>query len=206
MLPLILGVGGYWLLGIEIQENLSLYYHTPLRDIFVGIMFSIGLFLFCYIGSSPWENWTGNLACVAAIGIALFPIDPHADPLHQVTVAGWMHTMFGGVFFTCITIFSVHHFPHNEPEDDSKEWLLSRVQIFRLSGAVLVGSVTVMGLYLFGLDREARQSMSDWNVIFWGEWVAIWAFAIAWLVKGRTLLMMLDGLAAAQSLRSRIRD
>lgn len=46
-LPILLGPVGWLVFGIEIQDNLSSYYHTALRDIFVGAMCAIGIFLFC---------------------------------------------------------------------------------------------------------------------------------------------------------------
>ena len=74
LLPIILGPFGFFVMGIEIQDNMSSYYHTPLRDIFVGIMCAMGIFLFCYHGYDVFENWTGNLACASAIGVALCPL------------------------------------------------------------------------------------------------------------------------------------
>lgn len=37
LLPLALVLGG-WFAGVPIQDNMSSYYHTPLRDIFVGML------------------------------------------------------------------------------------------------------------------------------------------------------------------------
>lgn len=50
LLPIVLGPVGWLVFGIEIQDNMSSYYHTPLRDVFVGSMCAIGIFLFCYRG------------------------------------------------------------------------------------------------------------------------------------------------------------
>ncbi|MFK7767914.1 MAG: hypothetical protein AB8B55_11885 [Mariniblastus sp.] len=200
-LPIILGPGGWLFLGVEIQENMSSYYHTPMRDIFVGVMCAIGLFLFCYVGTTQFENWTGNLGCVAAIGVALFPIDAGADPLFQATFIGYLHTLFGGLFFLTLALFSIYHFPHSEPEDDSDQWNWGRNEIFRTSGATLLLSVAAMVFFLFVLDRPTRDRLSEWDFIFWGEWIAVWAFAIAWLVKGRTVLLLLESLEAVKTLK-----
>ena len=201
MLPIILGPIGLLFFGIDIQENMSSYYHTSLRDVFVGVMCAIGLFLFCYVGSTKFENWTGNLGCLAAIGVALFPTDANSDPLVQSTMAGYAHTAFGGLFFLTLALFSVYHFPHNEPEDDSTKWDLGRKSIFWLSGFVLLTSVAAMGVFLFVLSQETREILSQWNFIFWGEWIAVWAFAIAWLVKGRTTSLILESLETLKSLK-----
>ena len=73
LLPIVLGPIG-WLMGIDIQDNMSSYYHTPLRDVFVGTLSAIGIFLFCYRGNDWIENWTANLGCVFALGVALCPL------------------------------------------------------------------------------------------------------------------------------------
>lgn len=200
LLPLMLGPIGFFLLGIDIQQNMSCYYHTALRDVFVGILFAIGLFMFCYVGSTQFENWTGNLGCLAAIGIALCPIDYGSDPLQQRTIAGYIHTMCGGVLFTCMGLFSLWHFPASEPEDENRVWDDRRRLVFRATGIVLFCSLLVMAIYLFALDSRQREQLGRWNVIFWGEWVAIWAFAIAWLVKGRTVAGILNGVEAVKAL------
>jgi len=48
---------GWFVFGIEIQDNISTYYYTPLRDVIVGAMCAIGIFLFCYRGYDWIESW-----------------------------------------------------------------------------------------------------------------------------------------------------
>ncbi len=64
-LPIVLGPIG-WLMGIPIQDNMSSYYHTPLRDVFVGTLCAISVFMFVYRGYSAIENWTANFGCLSA--------------------------------------------------------------------------------------------------------------------------------------------
>lgn len=53
------------------------YYHTGLRDIFVGTMCVIGVFLFCYRRHDWIEKWTANVGCVSAVGVAISENEPH---------------------------------------------------------------------------------------------------------------------------------
>ena len=85
-LPIILGPIGWLVFDIPFQDNISSYYHTVLRDVFVGSMCGIGIFLFCYRGYDWIESWTANIGCVSAIGVALFPLDANSDPLIQKSV------------------------------------------------------------------------------------------------------------------------
>ena len=54
LLPIVLGPVGWLVFGIEIQDNMSSYYHTPLRDVFVGSMCAIGVAVHrCSCGYPP---------------------------------------------------------------------------------------------------------------------------------------------------------
>lgn len=187
LLPVVLAVAG-WALGIEIQDNMSSYYHTPLRDVFVGSLCAIGIFLFCYRGYDWIERWTGNFGCLSALGLALFPTDANSDPLYQQSVAGLLHSVCGGVFFTTLAFYSLYHFPRTVGGDEEAEpHELERNLIYRGSGIVILLSSAAMGVYLLLPDDGLRVSLNRYNFLFWGEWVAVWAFAAAWLTKGRAI-------------------
>ena len=188
LLPLVLGPFGYLVLGIEIQDNMSSYYHTPLRDVFVGAMCAMGIFLFCYHGYDAVENWTSNLACLSAIGIALCPLDFNSDPLHQSTIVGYIHTLSGGVFFTTLAVFSLLHFPRGHFGLRLKTRDGQRDGIYVVSGVTILGCMSLMGIHLFVLPNDAKATLNHFGFIFWMEWIAVWAFSAAWLVKGQALL------------------
>ncbi len=188
MLPLILGPFGYFVLGIEIQDNMSSYYHTPMRDIFVGVMCAMGIFLFCYHGYDTFENWTGNFACASAFGVALCPLDANSDPLHQSTLAGYVHTVSGGVFFLTLAIYSLYHFPRGHFGLRLVTRNEQRDATYFASGVTILGCMFIMGIQLFLIPESAKAFLNRWNTLFWLEWVAVWAFAGAWLVKGDALL------------------
>jgi len=44
-----------------------------MRDVFVGALCAIALFMFYYCGHDKWDNWVGHAAGFFAIGVALFP-------------------------------------------------------------------------------------------------------------------------------------
>ncbi len=188
LLPLVLGPGG-WLLGIPFQDNISSYYHTGLRDVFVGTMSAIGVFLLCYRGYDWIENLTSNVGCVAALGVALCPLDANSDPLLQKSLAGYLHTLSGGVFFSTLAFYSLYHFPRSTatgPEVEPHAW--ERNFIYRSTGIVIVLSMLAMGVYLFLLTSFWKQRANNFHFLFWMEWIAVWAFAAAWLTKGRVIM------------------
>jgi hypothetical protein len=71
--PLMLWLVGKVALGIPTQTSLSAYYHSDLRDVFVGVLCAIGFCLFLYKGFSRSEDWALNIAGALAVGIASFP-------------------------------------------------------------------------------------------------------------------------------------
>ncbi len=189
LLPIVLGPVGWLAFGIVIQDNMSSYYHTALRDVFVGSMCAIGIFLFCYRGYDWIESWTANLGCVSALGVALFPLDANSDPLHQRSILGYLHSVSGGIFFLTLAFYSLYHFPSSgskgqEPAPHESQ----RNFIYRSSGVVILLSMAAMGAYLFLLTAGWKRRFNDYNFLFWMEWVAVWAFAAAWLTKGRAIL------------------
>ncbi|APZ90980.1 hypothetical protein [Fuerstiella marisgermanici] len=188
LLPVVLGPGG-WLLGIEFQDNMSSYYHTGLRDVFVGTLCGIGIFLFCYRGQDRLEDWTANIGCISALGIALCPLDPNSDPLVQKTIAGYLHSVSGGVFFLTLAVYSLFHFPRpGTAEEDETPHVAERNFIYRTSGIVILLSMMAMGAYLLLLPKAWKHWLNEYNFLFWGEWIVLWAFAAAWLTKGRTIV------------------
>jgi len=198
LLPVILGPVGWLIFGIEIQDNMSSYYHTPLRDVFVGTLCAIGIFLYCYRGYGWIENWTANIGCAAALGVALFPLDYASNPLHQTSVVGYLHTISGGTFFLTLAFYSLYHFPsrhenaeatHSRHENaEATQHDFERNFVYRTSGIVILASMLAMGVYLFLLSDHWKQTLDGYNFLFWMEWVALWSFAAAWLAKAHTIV------------------
>ncbi|HEV7279870.1 MAG TPA: hypothetical protein VGN57_06610 [Pirellulaceae bacterium] len=188
VLPVVLGPVG-WLLGIEIQDNISSYYHTGMRNVFVGAMCAIGGFLFCYRGADRIETLSARFGCISALGVALFPLDANSDPLLQKTLTGYLHSLSGGAFFLTLAIYSLYHFPRStekRSEHEPHPW--ERLFIYRASGVVIVLSMLAMGTFLALLPGRWKAELNDYHFLFWMEWIAIWAFAGAWLTKGRAMV------------------
>lgn len=188
LLPVALAVGG-WLAGVEIQDNMSLYYHTPMRDLLVGMLCTLGVFLFCYRGHDRVENWTANLACVFALGLAFLPTDAGSDPLRQGTVVGLLHTVCGGGFFLTLAYYALFHFPSTKPTyQEGEPHPAQRNLLYRLSGLLILLCMIVMGAYLLVLPEPWTAYADRYHALFWLEWIAVWSFASAWLIKGRIII------------------
>jgi hypothetical protein len=66
-----------------IPGSLSGFYYTHMRNLFVGAMCAVGVFLAAYRGHDRWDDRLTNLAGLAAICIALFPTLPPGYKAHK---------------------------------------------------------------------------------------------------------------------------
>ncbi len=210
--PVVLWVGGWAIAGVPMQANLSAYYHTPLRDVFVGLLVTQAALFFCYRGHDRAEDWTANLAGVFALGLAFFPIDVMGEgssPMVPRSIVGLVHTISGGGFFLTLAIYSLLHFPRTASGPEHEPHPVQRQWLYRLGGGSILLSMVAMGVYLMILPPTWRAVADAMHALFWLEWVAIWSFAAAWLLKGRVIVLDLAvnlGVAAGSRLLARATD
>ncbi len=48
--------------------------------------------------------------------------------------------------------------------------------------------MVAMGGYLFLLPGDWKVLFNRYNFLLWMEWIAVWAFAAAWLTKGHAIV------------------
>ena len=190
MLPLVLIVGG-WLTNNRLEPSISDFYHTTMRDVFVGSLFAIGIFLISYKGyqreEGEWisDDWVATLAGTAAFGLALFPNESQAAvTFSQVAlglkVSSMFHYTSALTFFVCLGVFCYFKFPKT-----SKPF---RRRIYLWCGHVILVAtvlITITSYFKVKGSPEVRAFVIDWNLVLWLEAIGIWAFAISWLTKGK---------------------
>ena len=174
-LPFVLPLGNLLLTGEGLRSSLSSYYYTGMRDVFVGSLCAIGVFLFCYRYQRS-DDLLANAAGVAAIGVALFPTRPEG-PVSTVRIAiGWVHLTFAVVFFALLAWFCLVLFTRDDGTPTPRKAL--RNGVYRTSGIVIVACLVLAAVTAaLGLDA-----------LFWLESLAVFAFGVAWFVKGDTVL------------------
>lgn len=176
-LPLILAVFGLLIFDTSIQHTVSSYYHTAVRDIFVGMLFAISVGLLTYRGYDWRDNVFTNIASVLAIGVALFPTD--ADP-ETSSIIGTIHLVCAGGFFTVLIYIAGWLFTKSNPSTPAK---ILRIRLYKLCACVM--GVALLLMFTFYLVPDGlRDQLKPYNPVFYLEALAIMAFGIAWLVKG----------------------
>lgn len=188
LLPFVLIIGGSLLFGLSVQDTVSDYYHTGMRDVFVGTLCAMGVFLYSYNGYSRKDNRAGNLASLFVIATALFPTTPIA-PSPLAATLGKIHVISAVSYFLTLAYFSLILFTKTDPLQPPTPQKLKRNKVYRICGYTILGAIALIALYLFTTSQATREVISEsFDPIFWLESVAIFAFGISWYVKGEGLL------------------
>jgi len=193
-LPLLLLLAG-WPLG-AMEPAISDYYHTLLRDIFVAVMSTIGVFLICYTGYRPEpdlrlsDDVVTTVAGVAALMVVFLPnqgtmitsLEPRALGQHVVGVraSDMLHNLAATTFLLCM--------PFSGGAGGARTASPGRRWIFRACAAVIVAA-TVAVIAAACVRRLGSPDQAafviEHQLIFWFQALGVWAFSVGWLVKGR---------------------
>lgn len=173
LFPLVLAGGGSLWAGEPLLASFSDYYHTGMRNIFVGVIFAIGAFLFLYKGFSGLENHVLDAAGFLALCVAMLPARLPGAP-H--TLASRLHTAAAILFFLCIAYVAVFRASDTLPLVGDAAAAAWYDGLYRLYGAGMILSPVSAWVAdtLFGSGRY----------IFFLELLGVWAFAAFWITKG----------------------
>lgn len=181
----------------DLQASISAYYHysaagpSPygggtMRDLFVGVLWAVGAFLFFYKGYSWKENWALNVAGIAAVLVAMLPMDwspvAGADPsrtaiLHQASAV----TFFLAIAYVCL-------FDPGETLEIMND--RARRQRFRRGYRVLGALMVLIPLGLVALHFLMPVTADRSPVVLLVEVAAIYVFSAYWLVKSREIRIL----------------
>ena len=202
--PIALWLGG----GIDhLQSSISAYYHfhdtgngpSPygtgrMRDVFVGVLWTIGAFLFFYKGYSRKEDWVLNVAGIGAVLVALFPMDWPGEP---GSTTNFVHFTSAVVFFLAIAY--VCGFCSGDTlriiSDDARRRRFKRT--YAVLGALMFVLPLSLLLIHFLSDQLSvlPEDTDETRVVLWIEVAVIWVFAAFWLVKSREIARIQKQLA-----------
>lgn len=191
LMPIAVRVGAYAFQGIWSPATISAYYYTGMREVFVGSLVLIGALLMCYRTPDKRDTWLGIATGLAAIGIALFPMDvtfakelieryPESCFTKCFVVRGFLgfHSLFVGAFFGLAFYLMYFRFAAHTPASPTVQ-KVTRNRVYRICAVVMVSA---------GLSMLYFTYIKYVSGIFWSEAIAVMAFAAAWLIKGQLLL------------------
>lgn len=184
-LPFVLALGKMLLEGPGIQSSISAYYYTDMRDVFVGSLCAIAVFMMSYKGYDRRDGLAGNLACVFAIGVALFPATPGGNGALQAPLIGAIHIICAFSFFLTLAYFSLVLFRKTDPNRQPSRRKLQRNRVYTACGYIILASIAMIAILAL-LPHEAP--IKKLEPYFWLESLAVVSFGISWLTKGEAIL------------------
>ncbi len=152
---------------------------APMRTWFVGALFVLGIFLYLYKGFSTLENNLLNVAGLAAVGVALFPMEWNCTASCSPVA---FHDICALVAFLCIALVAV--LCSKDTLQDLPP-LAERKKKFYQTGY----HVTAIGMIVFPLIALVITKLTNRqnNYIFAVELLGLWTFAAYWIIKSREL-------------------
>jgi hypothetical protein len=182
-LPAVLAFGKMLLQGPGIQHSISSYYYTDLRNVFVGSLCAIGVFLMSATGYDKRDAIAGYVASVFAIGVALLPTTPDTSATPQDKIVGVLHLTFATLLFLTFAFFCFKLFTLTAGNPTRRK--LMRNKVYRVCGAIILACILLIAaVKLTPLGKAVAQL----EPVFWLEAVAVMAFGVAWLIKGEAIL------------------
>ncbi len=189
-LPFIVVLGGLVQDEPAFQGSISGYYYTPMRDVLVGILSGVALFLLSYRGYEKIDDAVANLSGIFALGLIFFPTAMGSGHTVRVgmllindDISGPVHAAFGALFFLALSYNSLFLFTRRHPGPMGRE-KKRRNAIYRSCGIVMIMATACIGLYSLFLQGTRLAAVNPVLIL---ESVALSAFGISWLVKGNTL-------------------
>jgi len=184
-LPFVLAIGKLLLQGPGIQDSISGYYYTVMRNVFVGSLCAIGVFLMSCRGYDWKDEIAANLACVFAIGVALFPTTPYLAATSRDELIGKLHLSFAALLFLTFAYFSLALFTKTAPDKTPTPRKLQRNIVYRVCGYTILTCILLIVVVAL---TSVRYLVGRLTPVFWLESAAIVAFGVSWLTKGETIL------------------
>lgn len=191
----------YGLASGTLLPSLSAAYYSPMREVFVGTLIALAVFLWSYEGFRPnageviSDKATARVAAVSAALVALAPTLKSGETVEAVTfpdctllqcilgpdLSARLHFVAAATFFAALAVYCLVLFVRGKVDSPEKR---GSNRIYRLCGWLIVISIVATGLlYLTGLD----QRLAVLRPVFWLETVATFSFATSWMVKGDAL-------------------
>lgn len=209
LLPVVLLLSQF-LDTVIFAPSISEFYYTPMREVLVGTIGAIAVFLISYKGypinderaEGRWTEWfltdrrVSYWAAFGALGVAFFPtfteieIQMDPDPLVYTFMswktAGYAHQASAILFFVALAIFCVSNFRRGS--EDSDEDVKENKFYWRCGLALFACTIILIAIgwtLKNNQGTELAATISRLKLIFWVEAVGLAVFAAAWLRKGQ---------------------
>lgn len=198
LLPIVLVVGDAAFSSAPLPITLSDFYYTPMRNIMVGSLCVLGVFLLLYDIGVRLDHWVTNVSGVGVLGVAFLPGAPEVAHLtSSQEVIGNVHVVFASIAFVGFSITTWRFARADSDGPDGQAPARRTCTFYRVSSLVMLGFIILSGVAIF----VPVSIQNDTKVLFDFEALACMTFGISFLVKGRGLqpLLSAPGIVLARS-------
>jgi hypothetical protein len=165
-----------------IQGSISSYYHTDMRNILVGDLCAIAVFLISCKGYTRVDAILGDCAGLCAVGVAFFPTNYDGCPK---TLISKLHATFASLLFLQLATFCLVLFTKTFPDKRPTPEKLTRNNVYKFCGYTIVVCIV---LSLVTSIASVKPLLGWKNYLFFYESIAIFFFGVAWITKGGKIL------------------
>ncbi|MER7459854.1 hypothetical protein [Micromonospora sp. NPDC126480] len=182
-LPVVLVAGHSLVTGRPTMlSSLSAYYYTEMRDVFVGSLCAIGVFLISY-RHRKLDDLLSTVAGALAVVVAVFPAATQQTGSVITSgdvLVGRVHQVAAAALFVILALFCLVLFPRRDPRE-----VHTRVRsgLYHTCGGLILAAIAI-GLASNALPESTRDLLRP---LFWCEAVAVLAFGVAWFAKGEAM-------------------
>ena len=178
-----------WGDGPALLASISNYYDSVMRNVFVGALFALGVFLCSYSGHDCNDRLAGLVAGLSAFGIAVCPFN-------SCGFAGWsdktiqtLHLGFAIAYLVTFACYCLFLFTRTDGRRDMTPRKRVRNRWYKACGWTIVACLVLIGIYKKWLETAPGwQWLSCWCPVFWLEALAVDAFGVAWIIKSEAIL------------------
>lgn len=180
-----------------IPSSISASYYTGARNFFIGSLSAVGVFLICSIGYKPDKPFSLFAGAMAFL-VAFCPTTPDLgcqipNPGPPFQHSHYVHTFAATALFLTFAYFCLFLFTRSACNPNKSGPQLSglppqkqkRNAFFIFSGCVMVAAM------LYYAIRSYLPNPPD-HLLLIIEWICLWAFGSAWLVKGQLIFADAD--------------
>ncbi len=193
-LPFVLAIP-YWFIGNHaLESSISSYYYTGMRNLFVGSLCAISMFMLCARGYDIKDEVAGIFSSLCALGVAFFPTTPDGPATKRQCELGTAHYIFAALLFLTLAYFCLVLFKMTAFGKKVTPQKIQRNRVYTVCGCSILGSLAF--ILLIEVLLKHTYLIGRLGTLFCFETTSLIAFGIAWLTKGETFLKDADNAEA----------
>jgi len=183
-LPFVLAIGWWLFDGHVLESSISSYYYTGMRNLFVGSLCAISMFMLGCRGYDWQDEVAGMFSALCALGVAFFPTTPASGATQYQKDIGIAHYAFAALLFLTLAYFCLKLFKMTAADRKPTRKKLQRNLVYTICGYVILASILTIVI----LKWRNVAHFGKIGTVFIFETTSLLAFGTAWLVKGETFL------------------